>query len=161
MSHTLANRIIFALSLAGIGATLALTISHMGNINLPCTIAHGCAEVDRDQASSGFGIPFLKAIPTAAFGLLMYVAMAALSFKRVITDYVGDQKRIARLQWWIALGGVLVSAWLTYREAYVIHAWCQWCMGSAAIISVIFVTSSLERFGRQPCVRRAAEVEVS
>lgn len=38
----------------------------------------------------------------------------------------------------IALG---FSAWFTYLEAFVIHAWCQWCVISALLSTVIFVLS--------------------
>jgi uncharacterized membrane protein len=39
--------------------------------------------------------------------------------------------------------GVAFTAYLTYLEAFVLHAWCRWCLGSAAIIVAIFVTSLL------------------
>jgi uncharacterized membrane protein len=149
LSLTVSNRILFALSLAGIGVALALTVSHTGNIDLPCTVTRGCEEVARHWSAHGFGIPFLSAIPTAAFGLLMYILLAALSFKRVVTDYVGDQRRISRIQWLIALSGVAVTAWLTYLEAYVIRAWCQWCLASAAIVALIFIVTSIEHFAER------------
>ena len=37
--------------------------------------------------------------------------------------------------------GLAFSAWLTYLEAYVIHAWCQWCVISAILITLIFLAS--------------------
>ena len=37
--------------------------------------------------------------------------------------------------------GVAFSGWLTYLEAFVIHAYCMWCLISAAIVSTIFVAS--------------------
>ena len=38
---------------------------------------------------------------------------------------------------------VLFTAYLTYVEGFVLHAWCRWCLGSAAIILAIFLTSVL------------------
>jgi uncharacterized membrane protein len=29
-------------------------------------------------------------------------------------------------------------------EAFVIHAWCRWCLGSSVIIGLIFVLSVLD-----------------
>jgi uncharacterized membrane protein len=41
----------------------------------------------------------------------------------------------------IAAVGVAFSGWLTYLEALVIHAWCQWCVVSAILITLIFLLS--------------------
>ena len=46
-----------------------------------------------------------------------------------------------------ALGGTLFSAWLTYLEAFVINAWCQYCVISAILITLIFV-ATLPEIGR-------------
>jgi len=35
--------------------------------------------------------------------------------------------------------GIVFSAYLTYLEAFVIHAWCQWCVISAIIMAVSFL----------------------
>jgi len=40
--------------------------------------------------------------------------------------------------------GALFSAWLTYLEGFAIHAWCQWCLISAAIATLLFVISLLD-----------------
>jgi uncharacterized membrane protein len=37
--------------------------------------------------------------------------------------------------------GVLFTAYLTYLEAAVIHAWCRWCLASAVVIGLIFVAA--------------------
>jgi uncharacterized membrane protein len=35
--------------------------------------------------------------------------------------------------------GVVFTAWLNYLEAFVINAWCEWCLGSAAMVVLLFV----------------------
>jgi uncharacterized membrane protein len=37
--------------------------------------------------------------------------------------------------------GLVFTAYLTYLEAFVIHAWCQWCLVSAALVALIFLLS--------------------
>jgi uncharacterized membrane protein len=37
--------------------------------------------------------------------------------------------------------GVAFSAYLTYLEAYVIRAWCQWCVTSAILMVLAFLFS--------------------
>jgi Vitamin K epoxide reductase family len=39
-----------------------------------------------------------------------------------------------------ALIGVGFSAWLTYLEAARIHAWCQWCIASATVMTLLAIT---------------------
>jgi uncharacterized membrane protein len=40
--------------------------------------------------------------------------------------------------------GLGFTLYLTYLELFVIHAICRWCVGSAVIISGIFLASLLE-----------------
>jgi uncharacterized membrane protein len=42
-----------------------------------------------------------------------------------------------------ALVGTLFSAYLTYLEIFVIHAICQWCVASAAIMVAALICASL------------------
>ena len=39
---------------------------------------------------------------------------------------------------------MLFSAWLTYLELFVIDAICMWCVISAIIVTLIFITSVLD-----------------
>jgi uncharacterized membrane protein len=39
--------------------------------------------------------------------------------------------------------GVAFAIYLTYLELFVIHAICRWCVGSAVIITGIFICSLL------------------
>jgi uncharacterized membrane protein len=162
IGHKTANRAIFVLSLAGAGVSLYLTLAHKDYLSLICGPSSGCDEVAHHPSSRGFGVPGLESIPTAAFGLLMYVAIVAISFARVASTSEVIEKRASSLQWLLSLGGVLVSAWLTYLEAFVIHAWCKWCVASAIIILATFIISSAERFsGRAPTQSLTPEREVS
>ena len=47
----------------------------------------------------------------------------------------------------ITLVGFAFSAYLTYREAFSIHAYCEWCLSSAAIMTVL-AGLSITRFVR-------------
>jgi uncharacterized membrane protein len=70
-----------------------------------------------------------------AYGTIFAIAIA------------GVQPRLVHARWvpmaLFALSaiGVAFSAWLTYLEAAVINAWCQWCVVSAIIITLIFLLS--------------------
>jgi uncharacterized membrane protein len=38
-----------------------------------------------------------------------------------------------------ALGGVIFQTYLTYIEAAVLEKWCQWCVTSYIVISLLFI----------------------
>jgi uncharacterized membrane protein len=153
LAPTAANRIVFALALLGAGVALYLTMAHLNYLALSCGEIAGCAEVAAHPSSRGFGVRGLEYIPTAAFGLLMFLTMAALSFIRASTRRDLSVARIAMTQFALAVAAVCVSAYLTYLEAFVIHAWCQWCIGSAVITVLMLLALALTRPARQESSR--------
>ena len=92
--------------------------------------------------------PYAKVggIPLSVFGLAGYLVLLSASFMGLQPG-----RRESRLVSVVLLAaaafGVLVSAYLTYLEAAVIHAWCQWCVISAILMTLIFF-SSLPEIGR-------------
>jgi uncharacterized membrane protein len=79
-------------------------------------------------------------IPVAAFGTVGFLAL-------IVVSLMGLQPSWARSRFvpLALLGGgiigVLFSAYLTYLEAFVIHAWCQWCVSTAIIMVLAFLAS--------------------
>lgn len=91
-----------------------------------CTGNAACEIVRSSAYASLFGIP------TPAFGVFFYAVLAilALLWRTPHVTFI--------LQVWTA-GGVLVSLWLSYIEAFVIEAWCMWCVLSAIVSVVAFI----------------------
>lgn len=50
-------------------------------------------------------------------------------------------KHLRSFALYLGVLGVLFSAYLTYLEAFVIHAWCQWCLVSAWIAICLLIVS--------------------
>ncbi len=78
--------------------------------------------------------------PVSGVGLGGYVALFVLAMAGLQPDRAASPW-IARL---LALGaafGVAFSGYLTYLEAAVINAWCQWCVISAILMTLIFLAS--------------------
>ena len=150
VSPVVTNRIVFVLSLAGCGVSTYLTLAHLNVVELRCGASHGCEDVAAHWSAHGFGIPGLQAIPTAAFGILMYLALAGLSMSRVASGSQEAAMKASRMQAVIATVALLTTGFLTYLEAFVIHAWCQWCLASAAIILMIFLTACVEQSAARP-----------
>lgn len=79
-------------------------------------------------------------VPVALLGLAMYVTLLGLTVARR-AGWAGLGPGTPRLlRTWtfaLALGGMLYSAYLTYLELFVIDAICEWCVVSAAVVTVI------------------------
>jgi len=126
--------IVAALALAGIFISLYLTLYKIGVIGeLSCSIG-SCETVNTSKWSRFLGLP------VAAWGLLFYLDVFAVAlvgtmrrfeFEPVISFVLVGEAAI----------GVLFSAWLTYLELGVIHAICIWCVTSAAIVTLILITT--------------------
>jgi uncharacterized membrane protein len=126
--------IVAALALAGIFISTYLTLYKLGVIGeLSCTIG-SCETVNTSRWSVFLGLP------VAAWGLFFYVDVFVIAFAGT-TQRLEDEPLISIVLAAEAAIGVLFSAWLTYLELAVIHAICIWCITSAALVTVIFLTS--------------------
>lgn len=139
------NRMAIAvLSLAGLFVALYLVAHSLG---LTGPLICGVGECDTVQSSKWSRV---GPIPVSAFGVLGYLAL-------VCTAVVGLQpaRRSSRAvgALLLSLGSIAlaVSAWLTYIEAFVIRAWCQWCVLSAILVTCIFLAAlpELKRLRRR------------
>jgi protein-disulfide isomerase/rhodanese-related sulfurtransferase/uncharacterized membrane protein len=84
----------------------------------------------------------LLGIPLPAFGVLMYVTLALLIFAESLVA-AGTAKLIRWAVTGIAGAGFLFSLYLSGIEAFVLHAWCTWCMISAGSVTLIFALALL------------------
>ncbi len=69
-------------------------------------------------------------MPVALIGLLGYVSILGL-----LLDRENENTRFAMMA--LTLVGFAFSGYLTYRELFSIHAICEWCATSAAILTVM------------------------
>jgi len=115
---------LLVLSLAGFFNSSYLTILHYKNIIPPCTLARGCETVLTSQFSVIFGVPI------ALFGSLFFLTL-------IILLLLGKSNYFKLL----ILAGVVVSIILFCIQAFILHAFCQYCLLSEAIILGIFVFS--------------------
>ena len=101
-----------------------------------CVGNHGCTTVNNSIYSVIYGIPI------SVFGIGAYmviVAILLLAPKMKLASQSGPLGIFG-----ISLIGVLFSAYLTYLEAYIIHAFCPFCLASATIITLIFILAILQ-----------------
>ncbi|HKG93241.1 MAG TPA: vitamin K epoxide reductase family protein [Gemmatimonadaceae bacterium] len=128
---------IAALALTGVFVSLYLTLYKLGVIgHMACSVG-SCETVQLSEWAT------LAGVPVAAWGVSFYIATLAVTMLGV-QDRWSDSPRISQLLALMSGSGVLFSAYLTYLEAFVINAWCQWCVVSAIIVTVIFALSVLD-----------------
>ena len=125
------------LALAGVFLAAYLYLYKLGRIGTLACGTGSCEAVQLSRWSRFLGLE------VSLIGLLGYVALLILAL--VATRPALEQARWPA-RWLAALSGlgVLFSAYLTAIELFVLHAICRWCVGSAVIITLIFVASMLD-----------------
>ena len=131
------QRLITVLCVFGIGVAGYLTWTHLIDADPYCGGAHGCADVQSSPYSRVAGIP------VSAIGLIGYLLLLTLSLLRGRLNAEIDFF-LPVLSFGAALIGVLYSVYLTYLEAFVILAWCYWCVTSAVIIAAVWILSVVD-----------------
>ena len=128
------RQVIAVLALAGLLVALYLYLYKIGVYGeLKCG-SGGCETV---QASP---YAILLGQPVALYGVLGYAALLAVCV-------IGLQPRAAAQAWptlllaAMATVGFAFTVYLTALEMFVIHAWCRWCLGSAVIITLIWLVA--------------------
>lgn len=124
-------------ALIGLGDSIYLTVDHYQGVLPPCTIVSGCELVLTSAWSEIAGVPL------SLFGAVAYFAAFALA---LLTAF-GNRKL------WPLFGVQTVlmtgfTIFLLYLQGYVIGAFCQFCLLSAATtfaLLILFVCSKLFR----------------
>ena len=114
--------VIGVLSLCGLADAIYLTIEHITGQSVRCTIVAGCSEV----LSSSYAV--VGGYPLASIGALAYFTVFSLAILALFGYRIASQLLIL-----LVLAMCLVSLWLIYLQAFVIHAFCQFCLLSAII----------------------------
>lgn len=124
-------------SLAGIFVGVYLTLYKFGVIgSLVCNVG-SCEKVQSSKYSVFLGLP------VATWGIGFYLLMLMLSVASLQERYA-DSRGLSLAMFLVTGWGVLFTGWLNYLEAFVIDAWCEWCLGSAAMVLILFVLAFLD-----------------
>jgi len=110
------------LSLVGLADAIYLTVEHLTGQSLRCTIISGCSEVLSSRYAQIGSIP-LAAIGAAAYFVVFSLAILAAFGHRFARPLLAA---IVALMF-------LMTLWLLYLQAFVIHHFCQYCLLSAAV----------------------------
>lgn len=117
----------FLLILESLGFVISsyLFISTYLRIPLVCGVS-SCGVVNSSQYA------YIIGIPISFYGIGFYALCILLT---LLKKY--------KLMFALSIWGVIFSAYLTYLEAFVLKAWCQWCIVSAWLAVCIFTLAFL------------------
>jgi uncharacterized membrane protein len=92
----------------------------------------GCETVQNSPWARFYGVP-VPLIGLVGYGALLVAGLLGLQPAAAASRAVPFVLAAG------ATAGLLFSAYLTYLEAFVIHAWCRWCIVSAVLATLIFL----------------------
>ncbi len=122
--------VLAGLAMAGFLISAYLTWTYLNGAAPVCVGgSSGCEAVQTSRYSEIVGVP------VAAIGLFAYAVMLVCAVLR------GEKAAVFGA--FVALVGVLFSAYLSYLELFVLRAICQWCVASAVLVVVYLVLGAL------------------
>jgi uncharacterized membrane protein len=124
-----------AVALVGLIDSIYLTTKHFTGEAVPCSVIEGCEQVLTSSYAEVAGVPL------AALGAIAYF----IAFSLAILAAFGN-----RLMWTLfsvqVVFMIVFTIWLFYLQAFVIGAFCQFCLLSAATTLVLFLIALISKF---------------
>jgi uncharacterized membrane protein len=97
---------------------------------IPCHVTTGCNDVLTSRFSE------LGGIPISWFGFVFYL----FAFSMAVFEASGSAETLKWL-FWPALAAFAISLVLVGIQAFVLKAFCEYCLVSAALVTTIFALS--------------------
>ncbi len=131
-THPKYSPLLVALASLGFLDALFLSYEHFMGLIPPCTTGFQCDLVTSSSYSIIFGIP----VPY--LGLLYYLTLFIGAL--LILENKNAQK-ILKYLLLVSGVGFVGSLYFTYIQAFVLNAWCLYCIFSAIITTIFFATT--------------------
>lgn len=123
------QKLLLVVALLGLLVSGYLLVAYASAGPILCVGGHGCDTVRASKWSALLGIP------TPLYGIIYYLL---LGIGAALWAPANWEK--LRVPLFLLTGvGLAVSGWLSYLEAFVVGAWCAWCVASALLATVAFV----------------------
>lgn len=123
------HRLLVIISFLGLIVSGYLVVASVTPTLPICTPGSNCDVVQSSPYASIFGIP------TAAHGVVYYLILGTFG---AIWNTANKARLLPPLVFLTGVG-FAVSLWLSYLEAFVINAWCIWCVASAILATFAFL----------------------
>lgn len=124
---------VLVIAVLGFADASYLALEHYRGVIPPCSIVSGCETVLTSPYS------LIAGIPVSLLGAIYYLIIAIGVFAYL------DTRRSAVLKWTLSLTvfGLIMSLWFIYAQAFIIGAWCLYCLGSAASSITLFILATV------------------
>ena len=122
-------------ALVGLADATYLTIEHLSGNSVRCMIVSGCDEVLQSSYATLAGV-----VPVAAAGAVAYFTVFSLATLAAF-GYEGARRFVAPV---VALM-FLATLWFLYLQAFVIKAFCAYCLLSAGVTTTLALLVLLRR----------------
>jgi uncharacterized membrane protein len=113
-------------SIAGLTDSIYLTVEHLTGETAGCIVTKGCAEV------LGSKYAVIGKIPLAALGALVYFCAFSLA-----TLAAFGYRRVEIFLMFLVQAMFAVTLWLLMLQAFVLRAFCDYCLLSAGLTILI------------------------
>ena len=125
------------MALAGLVDSLYLTWYHYDPAVRVCVASGGC------EAVNGSRFAMLGPVPVAILGVAGYLLIvAALAARRWGPP---ERRRAAGYAAYaLAAAGTAFALYLTAVEAFILHAYCTWCLVSAALVTAVCIVATVD-----------------
>jgi uncharacterized membrane protein len=126
-------------ALLGLADGIYLTIEHVTGRTAQCIASSGCQDVLSSKYAAMGPIPLASLGALAYFTAFSLALLAAFGYAKCRT-----------------LFGLLVAVmfattlWLLYLQAFVLHAFCDYCLFSAGVTTVLTFIAIVNGFLRKP-----------
>ncbi len=123
--------VVFAAALIGFADSSYLTAQHVRGVVPPCVLLSDCERVLTSKYAT------VGPMPVAALGMLYYGSILVL----LIAFFDVRDRRILHAVSWLVGAGMLGSLYFVYVQAFLIGAWCPYCLVSTAMTAVMFLVA--------------------
>jgi len=123
------------LTLVGLADAIYLTVKRLTGEGYRCTITSGCEEVLTSAYATIGGVPL------SVLGAFAYFT----AFSLAILALFGNRTARTLLFYLVALMFVF-TIWLFFVQAFVLHAFCQFCLLSGAVTLLLALIVAADRF---------------
>ncbi|HEX8118394.1 MAG TPA: vitamin K epoxide reductase family protein [Pyrinomonadaceae bacterium] len=123
-------------ALVGLADATYLTVEHLTGQSVRCMVVSGCDEVlQSSYATVAAGVPVAAVGAVAYFTVFSLATLAAFGYdgaRRLLTPLVAVM--------------FLATLWFRYLQAFVIKAFCTYCLISATVTTVLTLLVLARRF---------------
>jgi uncharacterized membrane protein len=121
--------VMVVLGVIGLGIATYLTVAHYAGFVVACTTKHNSCEAVQQSVYAK-----IAGVPVALLGAIGYVG--------ILATLLAPEREATRL----GMLGLVIFGWgfsmyLTYREGFTLHEYCEWCLSSAGILTVLLPLS--------------------